>query len=492
MSYLSQLFGARPQAGSLTVDQAFAVASSTSTAGESVSQDTALKISTVWACVGLISESIAMLPAVVYQRMSDGGKQRADNHPLYDLVHRQPNDQQTAFEFFEQMTMAVAMRGNAYAKILPGPRGFADQLRPVHPDLVRVEKLTDGTLRYKIQGDDKAYLDGEILHLRGRSKDGVLGLDPVSYARESFGLALAGERFGSRFFGNGANPGGVLETDKELSIDGAKRLKANWEAATTGSNTLRAAVLEDGVKWKPMTIDPRNAQFLEGREFSAEEVCRWFRIPPHMVGLTSKATTWGSGIEQMSMGFVTYTLMPWLVRWQQAISRDLILAPNTYIVEFLTDALLRGDTLARYNAYTIGLENGFLNIDEVRAAENRNPVPGGSIYRTPPAPTPIVPASADRQQNGHYAQLLREAAARVVRKEIAAMTKAAKRADFADVAGAFYADHADHVAQTLHIDVTVAQGYCADQVAELIERGPEAMADWDPRRIDYLVEVSHE
>ncbi|WP_395706996.1 phage portal protein [Casimicrobium huifangae] len=492
MSYLSSLFGIAPQAGTLTAEQAFAIAASGTASGEPVNQEHALKISTVWACVGLISESIAMLPAVVYQRMSNGGRQRADNHPLFDLVHRQPNQTQTAFEFFEQMTGFVALRGNAFAKILPGARGFADQLEPVNPDKVRVEKLDDGTLRYRIQGDDKVYLDGEILHLRARSKDGILGLDPVTYARESFGLALAGERYGARFYGNSANPGGVLQTDKTLDPKAAAKLKSQWEAAHSGANQHRVAVLEDGVKWQQMSIDPRNAQFLEGREFSAEEVCRWFRVPPHMVGLTSKATTWGSGIEQMSMGFVTYTLMPWLVRWQQAISRDLILAPQTYFVDFIVDALLRGDTLARYNAYEIAKRNNWMSTNEIRQRENMNPIAGGDVYGEPAAIAAPLAVTSEATPKAHYEQLLREAAGRVVRKEIAAMTKAAKRVDFEQAMADFYADHAIYVAQTLHISDDAASAYVAEQIDELTERGIQATADWDPRRIDHLVEVCHE
>lgn len=493
MSYLSQLFGSPSQAGSLTPEQAFALVTTGTSSGEPVNQDHALKISTVWACIGLISESVAMLPAVVYQRTPDGGRQRADNHPLFDLMHRQPNQTQTAFEFFEQMTGNVAMRGNAYAKILPGQRGFADQLDPVDPDKVRVEKLDDGSLRYRIQGEDKPYLDSEILHLRGRTKNGILGLDPVSYARESFGLALAGEKYGARFFGNSANPGGVLLVDKKLDEDAANRLKAQWQAAHSGANTHRVAVLEDGVKWQQMSIDPRNAQFLEGREFQAEDVCRWFRVPPHMVGLTSKATTWGSGIEQMSMGFVTYTLMPWLVRWQQAISRDLILAPNLYFVDFVVDALLRGDTLARYNAYEIAKRNGWMNANEIRQRENMNPRSGGDVYSDQVVASAPVAVLSETTPSAHYEGLLHEAAGRVVRKEIAALTKAVKRGeDLVTAAAEFYADHADFVAQTMRIDANKARAYVAGQVDELTERGPEAMADWDPRRIEDLMEMSHD
>ncbi len=499
MSYLSQLLGSpTPQAGSLDADLGYMLAASSTASGASVNPTSALKISTVWACVRLISETIASLPVHVYQRLSDGGRQRATNHPLYDLLHSQPNEAQTAFEFFEMMTGHVLLRGNAYARIVPGARGFADQLIPMHPDDVAPEKVP-GTnkLRYRVSGFSSPFNDDQMLHLRGLSSDGQVGLDPITYARESFGLTMAGEKYGARFFGNNSIPGGILTTEKPIKPEAAKRLKGEWEATQAGANNHRVAVLEGGLKWQAIGVDPRNAQFLELREFQSEDVCRWFRVPPHMVGLTSKATSWGSGIEQMSIGFVTYTLVPWLTRWAQAISRDLILAPNTYFVEFMVDALLRGDLKSRYEAYAIGRNWGWLSSNDVRRKENENPIDGGDDYMTPlnmsvvGAPAPAPAAAANGQQvSAHYQSLLREAAARIVRKEIAALGKAAKKGgDFAAAAGEFYADHADFVAQTLRIDAPAAEQYVARQLAELAERGPEAMADWDARKVDELLEV---
>lgn len=498
MSFLGQLLGgAQPQAGTLTPEQAFAlnVSGGEAESGVTLNATTAMKISTVWACVSLIADTVAQLPKIVYQIAADGSKTRARNHPLWDLMQRQPNAWLTSFEFFELATGHGLLRGNSYSEIVPGPRGFADSLEPLDPDKVRVEQLANKRLRYRVTGRDTPILDDQMLHLRGMTYNGILGMDPITYARESWALARAAEAFGARFFGNSSIPGGVLQSDKEIKPEAARRLKAQWEAAHAGGNQHRVAVLEDGVKWQAIGIDPRNAQFLELREFQAEDVCRWFGVPPHMVGLTSKATTWGSGIEQMSMGYVTYTLMPWLIRWQQAITRDLILAPDVYEVEFLTDALLRGDTLSRYNAYTIGLQNGFLTRNEVRAKENSNPLPGGDAISTgAPAPA-TVPAggSADRQQNAHYAALLREAAGRVVRKELAAMTKAAGRGeDIGQAAAIFYSNHAGFVATTLAISEERAAEYAAGQIKELSERGPEAMADWDPRKVNELMEVCYE
>lgn len=502
MSYLGQMLGgAQPQAGTLTPDQAFSlgVSGGMAESGANISATTAMKISTVWACVSLISETVAMLPKIVYQIAADDSKTRARNHPLWDLMQRQPNSWQTSFEYFEMGTGHVLLRGNSYSEIVPGQRGFADSLDPIDPDKVRVEQLANKRLRYRIAGRNDPLLDDQVLHLRGISYNGLTGLDPITYARESFGLARGAEAFGARFFGNSSIPGGVLQSDKQINADAARRLKAQWEAAHSGNNQNRVAVLEDGVKWQSIGIDPRNAQFLELREFQAEDVCRWFRVPPHMVGLTSKATSWGSGIEQLGIGYVTYTLMPWLIRWQQAISRDLILAPDIYTVEFLTDALLRGDTLARYNAYTIGLNAGFLTLNEVRAAENRNPMPEGDVARAAqvqPAPAPAAPGAQSfdngYQNSEHYDALLREAAGRVVRKELAALGRAAKRGeDLAEAAAVFYSDHAAFVATTLAITEDAAMAYAAGQVKEISERGPEAMADWQARKVNELVEIAH-
>ena len=472
-------------------------------AGVPVGPETALKISTVYACDRLLSETIASLPAAVFQRMADGGRQRATNHPLYDVLMQQPNANQTAFEFFDFMTHCAVMRGNGYARIKAGPRGFADQLKPIHPDWVTPERLDDDTLRYKIRKPDgtSEILNGaDVFHLKGMSADGVTGTSVVNYARESFGLSLGAEQSGARLFSNNSEPGGVLRSPKKLSDEAAKRLKSEWEAMHSGPNQHRVAVLEEGLEWQSVAISHKDAQFLETREFQAEDACRWFRVPPHMVGLTSKATSWGSGIEQMGLGFVTYTLMPWLVRWQQAITRDLILAPQIYFVEFLIEALLRGDLKSRYDAYAIARNWGWMSPDDVRQREGENPLPNGqgTGYLQPmtsvPLGTPAAPAGAASTPpsqpagSAHYRQLVHEAAARVVRKEVAALSKAAKRIGASGDAWAvavadFYADHVEFVAQTLRMSADIAGRYVAEQAAELLARGPEAMDDWETRRV---------
>lgn len=503
MTFLQQLLGHSPGT-SLSADEErywTSVYNSVSAAGVRVGPETALKLSTVWACDRLLAETIASLPALVFERLADGGRQRATNHPLYDVLHRQPNEQQTAFEFFDFMSHCAIMRGNGYARIKPGARGFADQLVPLHPDRIMPEKLPDGGLRYKVTNPNapmETLNDEDVLHLRGPSFDGVLGVSVVTYARESLGLALAAERYGAKYFGNNSQPGGVLsKKEGKLSPEAATRIKASWEAAHSGDQIHRIAVLEEGLTWQQVGVHNKDSQFLETREFQAEDICRWFRVPPHLVGLTSKVTSWGSGIEQLGLGFVIYTLMPWLVRWQQAISRDLILAPDKYFVEFLVDALLRGDLKSRYDAYAIGRQWGWLSRNDVRRTENMNPIEGGDDYLSPLNMSPQAaafegetPAFISGPSHAHYEQLLYEAAGRVVRKEIAAITKAYGRlkrhSDWAAVVQEFYGDHALFVAQTLRIDVEIARRYVTEQMAEL-QNGPEVMADWETRRVVDLV-----
>ena len=500
MSFLTKMLAAsNPTSFDAALQAAgFAMAGGYTSAGVTVNAETELKLSAVYACDRLISETVASLPALVFERLADGGRKRATNHPLYDVLHRAPNDYQTPVEFFDYLTHCAIMRGNGLARIVAGPRGFADQLIPLNPDHVQIEAAANGALRYRVNEPDRPQEvlgDADVLHVKGMSADGKVGVSVIAYAREALGLALGAERFGARYFKNNARPGGVLEVAKTLSPEAGKKLKASWEAAQGGENQGRVAVLEDGVTFKETSINNKDSQFLETREFQAEDICRWFRVPPHMVGLTSKVTSWGSGIEQLGQGFITYTLMPWLVRWQQAISRDLILAPNKYFVEFATEALLRGDLKARYDAYAIGIDKGWLSPNEVRRTENLNPRPGGDVYAGAGAPMgPAAEAAeSDMQASSHYVHLVNLAAGRVVRKEVAALARAAKRGDsgpaWDKAVGEFFADHADFVAQALGITPALAARYVADTRAAVTLAGPDGLLDAETARAGELAEL---
>lgn len=892
MTFLQRLLG---QTSSLSVDEERFWAQSAGTmsnAGARVSADGALKISAAWACGRLIAETVAMLPRIVYRRLEDDAKERATGHPLYEILHNQPNRRQTSFEFVDMMQMHALFRGNGYAKIVSGPRGPVDRLIPIHPDRVEVEEVDEDTLRYRVterDGSKRVYLDDEIFHLRGLSLDGVSGVSVITYARESLGLTLAAERYGAKLFANYSTPGGFLKHPGNLSLEAQQRLASQVEQMTGGENLHRLGVLEEGMAYQPVSFTPEDSQMLQTREFQAEDVCflpgtlvitadgpkpieeiidgemvlthrgrwrpvvkammrpyngemvtvqakglspvmatvnhpfyvqpakpnrshrvqavrepewlaagelnamqrtadghrsrksfqnlvmptlkaeghpaidlmiwapekaiaengvvrasgngratgvrqiiacdealgwliglyvadgstsdhqvafylgaheqslvellqgrlkevfgvesstvqmksvmrvtisnrvlhgffhqfgnsapekrlplwcqqqgdgfqrglidglvagdggdykqsmyvrttsralawqlrlllwanginsglewsesqpyeiegrrgkareswivrwhpnkvrrgtmgvakehvyfsldvadrfkycgpvynlmveedetyttvggvvhncRWFRVPPHMVGLTSKSTSWGSGIEEMSRGFVTYVLLPWLMRWQQLIDKDLIVASQTYFAEFLTDALLRGDISKRYSAYSIGRTGGWLATNEIRRFENMNPIEGGDDdYLTPlnmqksnaveeeqeTEPVPAPESEPDPEPGGaHYEQLLRESAARVARKESAAMQRAAGRdaAAFEAAVRAFYDEgHADFVAQTMCVSVEAARAFVEAGKFDLIAGGADALTGWEARRASRLAKIAKE
>lgn len=480
MSFLFAFLGVSQQPSrNADDDRWWGGAATQSMAGVSVDVDAALKISAVWACVRLLSETIASLPLNMYQRRSDGGRELAPTHPLQSVLHDQPNANQTSIDFRNMMTGHVLLRGDAYAEIVPGARGAVDQLLPIHPDRVTVERLAGGRLRYQVRQNDGArrpYNQESIFHLRGPSRDGLTGMSIIDYARDSFGVSLAAEHYGSRFFRSDSRPGGILKTLRKLSPEAKARLKSQWQSAHSGGNQSRVAVLEEGVEWQSVGVTPEQAQFLGTREFHAEDVCRWFGVPPHMIGLTSKATSWGSGIEEMGIGFVTYTLLPWLTRWQQTISKDLIIAPGMYFAAFTVEGLLRGDIGKRYGAYATARQWGWMSVNDIRRLENMNPVDGGDVYLQPM--NMLNAGEGDRSRaeaqgrrelasGEHYRLLAEEAAGRLVRKEMAAVMQMLSRGGSHTDINDFYGRHANLVAQTLRVPFEVAQNFCLGQAASV-------------------------
>lgn len=356
--------------------------------GPVVTPETALRLTAVYRCVAILAQTIAALPLQIYRRMPDGGKERATNNPLYGLLHDQPNPWQTSYDFRSLLMTHLCLRGNGYAEILPGPRGFADQLIPLHPDRVRVEMIEGYRLRYRYSdplraGAERVLTQDEVFHVRGPSTDGIMGMSPITANREAIGLALATEEYGARFFSNDATPGGVLVTPAKLDADAAKRMKESWLASQGGTNRHKVAVLEQGLKFEPLGMKNEDAQFLDTRRFQVEEIARMFGIPPHMIGATDKSTTWGSGLEQQTLGFIIFTLTPWLEAWEQAISRDLILIEQIYFAQHTIEGLLRGDSAARAAFYQSGIQNGWLSPNEVRVLEDRNARDGGDSFVQP-------------------------------------------------------------------------------------------------------------
>lgn len=354
--------------------------------GQKVTNDSALRVTAVFSCVRVLAETVASMPLIVYRNLPDGGKERAQDHPLNTVLRKRPNKWQTAFEWFEMMQGHVALRGNAYSQIIPGKLGAITELVPIHPDRVCVERLENGKLRYEVRRPDNVepgiLTQEEMFHLRGLSSDGLVGLSPVAMARQSIGLAQATEQYGGTLFKNGAKPGGILEHPARLSKDAATKLRESWQETHGGTaNAHKTAILEEGMKYHELGMNNEDAQFIETRKYQRSEIASIFRMPPHLIGDMEHATF--SNIEHQSLEFIIYTMMPWFERWEQAIQRDLVVDDEEYFCEFLVDGLLRGDINSRYSAYSTGRQWGWLSVNDVRALENMNPVDNGDVYLQP-------------------------------------------------------------------------------------------------------------
>lgn len=388
-----------------------------SVTGKSVTQDSSLRVTAVFACVKILAETVSSLPLPVYKRLAGGGKERWPSHPLYPLLHDLPNPEMTAMDLRENMMAHLCLWGNAYAEIQYDGAGRRTAIWPLRPDRVSPVRQENGSLVFEVRlpnrMDPVVLPSWRVWWVRGFGTEGLVGLSPIAYAREAVGLAMATEEYGARFFGNDSRPGGALRHPGKLSPEAAQRMKRGWEEAHSGlSNSHRVAVLEEGVEWQAIGIPPDDAQFLETRKYQVTEIARLFRVPPHMLADLDRATF--SNIEHQSIEFVVYSLRPWLVRIEQSIKRDLMSGSerNEYFAEHLVDGLLRGDIASRYQAYSIGRQNGWLSADDVRNLENMNPLPGGAgkAYWMPvnmvevgaePPPTPArAPAPAQEPPDG--------------------------------------------------------------------------------------------
>lgn len=355
-------------------------------AGVSISERNALQITTVFACVRIISETIASLPLHVYKR-EGSGKNRAPEHPLYYVLHDEANSEMTAFSFWETMAQWMLTWGNAYAEIERDGTGNVVALWPLSPDLVRVDRKA-GKLVYKfssVEGVEITLPAEKVLHFHGMGWDGRSGYSPIQLSREALGFAKATEKYGSKFFANGGKPGGVLEMEGVLRDKAAQeRVRESWSEIHGGAdNSHRVAILEAGMKYKPISLPPNDAQFLETRRFQKADIAQIFRVPLHMINDLSNATF--SNIEHQSIEFVVHTIRPYLVRMEQEIRRKLFTTTSEkgkYTAEWLVDGLLRGDAKSRNEALQIQRQNGIINADEWREIENRNPQEGeqGKAY----------------------------------------------------------------------------------------------------------------
>lgn len=355
-------------------------------AGNRVSEQTALQNTAVWACVRVISEDIAKLPLQVFRRLSNDARVVAPSHYLYPILHHQANPELTAIEFREIMTAHALTWGNAYAMIDWDGAQRVRGLYPLCPDKITpFRENSDSPVRYKyrMHSKDEILEAGDIFHLRGLGYDGIKGYSPISMERQAIGLARAHEEFGARLYSNGVRSSGVLASPNALSEKARENLRGSFDTKYAGlPNSHKFILLEEGLTYTPLTINPDDAQFLDSRRFQVEEICRIFRVMPVKIGYSDKAQTYASA-EQFNLNHVIDTLMPWAVRWEQAIQMRLLYGSRTHYAEHNFDGLLRGDAAAKAAYYKAMIELGIWTPNDVLVKENMNPVPSGNVYRRP-------------------------------------------------------------------------------------------------------------
>ena len=392
MNILTGLFKSRDKPQNRTPGSSYAFFLGGSTSGKSVTERSAMQMTAVYSCVRILSEAIAGLPLHLYRYTPDGSKVKAVDHPLYLLLHDEPNPEMSSFVFRETLMTHLLLWGNAYAQIIRNGKGEVVALYPLMPNRMSVDRDKHGQLYYTYTraSDETPTMNGmtvllppsDVLHIPGLGFDGLVGYSPIAMAKNAIGLAIATEEYGAKFFANGAAPSGVLEHPG--TIKDPSRVREAWMSQFGGSaNSGKVAVLEEGMKYTPISISPEQAQFLETRKFQINEIARIFRIPPHMVGDLEKSSF--SNIEQQSLEFVKYTLDPWVIRWEQSIQRALLRPEEKkrYFAKFNVEGLLRGDYQSRMNGYAVARQNGWMSANDIRELENLDRIPaeaGGDLY----------------------------------------------------------------------------------------------------------------
>ena len=366
-----------------------------STAGKVVNEKTAMQVSAVYACVRVLSESLAQLPLDLFVYKGNVGSEKDREHPLYRVLHDEPNPDMTSFTFRETLQTHILLWGNAYAQVVRNFMGQTIGLYPLLPDRMSVERDDDtGEIIYRYRVSSDGVLPGvraneeivlpaeDVLHIPGLGFDGLVGYSPIAMMRNAIGSAIATDEYSSKFFENGATPSGVLEHPGVLKDP--KKLRDSWHESYGGSaNAGKVAILEEGLKFHTISIPPQDAQLIETRKYQVSDIARIFRIPPHMIGDLEKATF--SNIEQQSLEYVKYTLDPWLARWEQAMDRRLLNSQEKrdHYIQFNAEGLLRGDLKSRNDAYAVARQNGWMSANDIRRKEGMDLIPadlGGDRY----------------------------------------------------------------------------------------------------------------
>ena len=393
MGIFHGLFHSRDKPRNQLAGSGYSVLFGGTTSGKRVTELSAMQMTAVYGCVRILAEAVAGLPLHVYRHRDSGGTEKALEHPLYRLLHDEPNPEMTSFVFRETLMTHLLLWGNAYAQVIRNGKGEVVGLYPLMPSKMTVDRDRAGRIVYlynRSEGDPHTLgsenqvllSSADVLHIPGLGFDGLVGYSPIAMSKNAIGLAMATEEYGAKFFANGATPGGVLEhpgTVKDVS-----KLRESWNSLYQGSgNAHKTGILEEGMKYHPIGIAPEQAQFLETRKFQINEIARIFRVPPHMVGDLEKSSF--SNIEQQSLEFAKYTIGPWVARWEQSIRRALFSQDEKqrFFARFNLDGLLRGDYQSRMNGYAVGRQNGWMSANDIRELENLDRIPpeqGGDAY----------------------------------------------------------------------------------------------------------------
>ena len=412
MNYFMKLFKSRDNPKNRLNGSSYNFFMGGSSSGNRVTERSAMQMTAVYSCVRILSETLASLPLHVYE-VTDTSTKKATEHMLYTLLHDEPNNEMTSFIFRETLMTHLLLWGNAYAQIIRNGKGEVLGLYPLMPDRMKVDRDEAGNLYYEYyisEGDANSKTKGavklspsDILHIPGLGFDGLVGYSPIAMAKNAIGMAIATEEYGAAFFANGATPSGILEHPGV--VKNPEAMRESWARGFSGKNNHKVGILEEGMKYTPISIAPNEAQFLETRKFQINEIARIFRVPPHMVGDLEKSSF--SNIEQQSLEFVKYTLDPWVKRFEQAMTRRLLTSDEKkkYYIKFNVDGLLRGDYQSRMNGYATARQNGWMSANDIRSLENLDLISdeeGGNLYLVNGNMLPLKKAGAYAERLTDY------------------------------------------------------------------------------------------
>jgi HK97 family phage portal protein len=437
--------------------------------GAIVTADSAMRLSTVYKCIKVISETIGMLPLHMYRTGANNHRERVQDNPIARLLATRPNRWQTPMQFRMMVEAHRSMRGNGYARIVHSANGEPEELIPLHPDRVTPEVAANGLPRYQIKNPDGTHretlVQGEILHLTGLSLDGYVGINPIQAEREAIGSAISARDYGSRFWANDARPPFWIKIPGQFKdMEAAESFRDQWQAKYGGANQGRPATLDKGMEIHELGLSNQDSQWIDARKYSDVDICGLWRMPPHKIGILDRAT-WGN-IEQQNIEFVTDCVLPLAISWEQTIQRDLIEDEATF-VEHIMEVLLRGDTTTRYTAYGKAIQDGWLTRNEARRLENRNPLPGLDEPLQPLNMTQAGTASnlvpdAPRRA-GRAVALLAASAERVYRKEVGLLMRRKEGEPLAQV----FTGHARFVAEVMAVPPAQGEQHTAATIAAI-------------------------